>query len=137
MHLFETNIKLYQTDAAGILFFSRLFEIAHDAYQDLLEKANINLSEILKNTHFLTPIVHAEADYRMSLEVGDNIEVRITVEKIGRSSYILSYDILRNNQIAGLVKTVHVSLDKRSGEKISIPERLKEILAPHLKEGSS
>ena len=133
MHLFKTSIKLYQTDAAGLLFFSRLFEIAYDAYQDLLEKSSLSLSEILKNEPFLTPVVHAEADYRMPLEAGDRIEVRMTVENIGRTSCTLLYDIIKNDQIAGKVKIIHVSIDKRLGGKISIPERLKEILIPHLK----
>ena len=134
MHLFETSIKLYQTDAAGLLFFSRLFEIAYDAYQDLLERSQLRLSEILKNEHFLTPVVHAEADYRVPLEAGDHVEVKITVANIGRSSCTLLYDIVKNNQIAGKVKTILVCIDKRFGEKISMPERLKEILTPHLKD---
>ena len=137
MHLYETSIKLYHTDAAGLLFFSRLFEIAYDAYQDLLEKSRLSLSEILKNEPFLTPVVHAEADYRIPLEAGDRIQVRITVENIGRSSCTLLYDIVKNNQIAGRVKTVLVSVDKRFGEKTSIPEKLKEVLIPHLKDKSS
>ena len=132
MHIFETSIKLYQTDAAGLLFFSRLFEIAYDAYQDLLERSQLSLAEILRNEPFLTPVVHAEADYRMPLEVGDRIEVRITVENIGRSSCTLLYDIVKKNQIAGKVKTILVSIDKRFGEKTYMPERLKEILIPHL-----
>jgi acyl-CoA thioesterase FadM len=79
-------------------------------------------------------VVHAEADYRLPLEVGDHIQVRITVENIGRSSCTLLYDIVKNNQIAGKVKTILVSIDKRFGEKTSMPERLKEILNPHLKD---
>ncbi|MGA1790892.1 MAG: acyl-CoA thioesterase [bacterium] len=132
MHIFKTNIKLYQTDAAGILFFSRLFEVVHDAYQDFLDKAQFGISEILKNRDFLTPVIHAEADYKMPLEAGDAIEVRINIGEIGRSSYTLLYDILKNNQIAGQVKIIHVSVDRRSGKKIGIPERLKDILLQYL-----
>ena len=134
MHIFKTNIKLYQTDAAGLLFFSRLFEIAHDAYQDFLDNAQFGISEILKNRDFLTPVIHAEADYKMPLEAGDTIEVRMNAGEIGRSSYTLLYDILKNNHVAGQVKIIHVSVDRRSGKKIDIPERLKDILLRQLKD---
>jgi 1,4-dihydroxy-2-naphthoyl-CoA hydrolase len=134
MHIYKTNIKLHQTDAAGLLFYSRIFEITNDAFQDLLEKSQLDLSELLSSGDLLTPVVHAEADYKMPLKVGDQVEVRLTLDGIGKSSYTLSYDILKDNQIAGWVKIVHVSLSKTSGEKTSVPERLKNILARHPKD---
>lgn len=134
MHIFKTNIKLYQTDAAGFLFFSRIFEIAHDALQDFLDKAQFGISEILKNNDFLIPVIHAEAEYKIPLEAGDTIEVRMKAGEIGRSSYTLLYDILKNNQIAGQVKIIHVSVDRRSGKKIDIPERLRDTILQYLKD---
>jgi acyl-CoA thioesterase FadM len=33
----QTNVKLHDTDAAGILFFSNHFRIAHTAYEDFMQ----------------------------------------------------------------------------------------------------
>ena len=38
MYVYQAKIKLHDTDAAGLLFFSQQFEIMHDAYEALLEK---------------------------------------------------------------------------------------------------
>ena len=37
MHVFETTIRLQHVDGAGVVFFARFFELAHLAYEDLLE----------------------------------------------------------------------------------------------------
>ncbi len=38
MYQYHHKVKLHETDAAGILFFSHQFEMIHDAYESLLEK---------------------------------------------------------------------------------------------------
>ena len=38
MFIYKTQIRLHDTDAAGILFFANQFSIIHDAYELLLEE---------------------------------------------------------------------------------------------------
>jgi 1,4-dihydroxy-2-naphthoyl-CoA hydrolase len=136
MYTYHTSLKLHQTDAAGLLFFSRVFELAYDAFHEFMEENDFGLGRIILQESFLLPIVHAEADYILPLHVGDKLEIRITLEKIGRSSVTTGYTILRSGQLAGSMKIIHVAIAKETGAKIAIPESLKKVLQPYLPGGN-
>jgi len=125
MFTFKTRVRLYHTDAAGILFYSRIYNLAHDAYEEMLRHAGLDVRTIITKSDFLFPFVHSEADYRKMITVGEELEIRVNVEKIGKSSFTLLFRFINSNQEeAAVVKTVSVSVDKKSGQKIPLPEQL-------------
>ena len=127
MHVYQHKIKLHETDAAGILFFSHQLEIVHDAYETLLEKIGFEFAELIRHKDFFLPIVHAEADYKLPLFVGDVLEIQITVENIGQTSFTFAYRLLNAKQdVVGTAKTVHVTVDKKTKQKISLPKDMRE-----------
>ncbi|MCA9407426.1 MAG: acyl-CoA thioesterase, partial [Candidatus Omnitrophica bacterium] len=62
MYTYQTKIKLHETDAAGLLFFSNQFKLIHDAYESLLESLGLSFQELIRNKNYFLPIVHAESD---------------------------------------------------------------------------
>ncbi len=131
MHTYQTKIKLHDTDAAGILFFSNQLKIAHDAYESFFEDIGFSLAKIIHKEDFFLPIVHSETEYKSPLSVGDLIEVQTTVARVGTTSFTLAYKILNAvKDIVGAVKTVHVSIDKKTRKKIPLPS----VLCSKLKE---
>ena len=83
------TVKLHDTDAAGILFFANQFKMAHDIYESFLGRMGFGLSQRFARRDFFLPIVHAEADYYQPLNVGDVIEIAMSVTKIGKTSFTL------------------------------------------------
>jgi acyl-CoA thioester hydrolase len=75
-------------------------------------------------------IVHAECDYRAPALAHDEIEVRLNLGAIGRSSVTLVYEIV--NATTGLRlaegRTISVTLDPASKETIPVPERTRMLL---------
>ena len=127
MFTYQTKIKLHDTDAAGLLFFSHQFEIIHDAYEALLEDIGFSFADLIRNQDFFLPIVHAESDYDKPLFVGDLIEVQVSVDSIGKHSFTFAYKLLKaNGEIVGTAKTVHVTMDKASQKKIPLPPLMRE-----------
>ena len=129
MFSYKHILKLHETDAAGILFFSHQFEIIHDAYEALLEKIGYGFAHIIRKTDFFLPIVHAESDFKAPLFVGDRITIQVSVAHIGRTSFAFAYQ-LRNarKKLVGTAKTVHVTIDKKSSEKIPLPSGLRKAI---------
>jgi len=124
---YQAKIKLHETDAAGVLFFSNQFKIVHDAYEALLESIGFGFAEIIKSKNFFLPIVHTESDYKSPLFVGDVVEIQVAVENIGKSSFTLAYKLMDCKQkTVGTARTVHVSVDKNSYKKIPLPKDLRE-----------
>lgn len=128
---------MYDTDAAGILYFANQFRFAHDAFESLMASEGLNFQQMFEVEPFLFVIVHAESDYKISLKVGDPITVRTWIENIGTTSFSIAYHIYKNDEIlVGTAKTVHVCIDKHTREKTPIPEKplgfLRKYLAPTL-----
>ncbi len=123
------TIKLHDTDAAGILFFANQFKMAHDLDEHFLAQNGFPFRDIFADQKFLIPIVHAEADYRQTLTAGDTVEIELTVEKIGETSFTLAYHIVDlDGKLVGSAKTVHVIIDPKTRKKMPLPEDLRKML---------
>ena len=126
MHIYQHKIKLHETDAAGILFFANQFKFIHDAYETVLEKIGFSFSELLNNQSFFLPIVHAESDYKRPLFVGDLVEIQIIVENVGNTSFTFAYKLLNpKGELVGTAKSVHVTIDKKTRQKIALPSAMR------------
>jgi 1,4-dihydroxy-2-naphthoyl-CoA hydrolase len=134
---YSTQIQLHHTDAAGIIFYSRLFDLAFEAFTAFLEHLGISVAHIIRESSFLMPYVHAEADFLRPLGVGDVATFEICVDAIGTSSFVLSYTVLSSGEMAARLKTVHVTIDKITKKKIALPEKLGNALHPYFTESRS
>jgi 1,4-dihydroxy-2-naphthoyl-CoA hydrolase len=129
MFIAKNVVRMHDTDMAGILFFANQFRFVHDALEDFCENEGLGFDRLFHEENFVFVIVHAEADYKATLRVGDKLEVHLTVENVGNSSFTIEYKIYKKNAIlAGTAKTVHVTLDAKSRKKIPIPVELRKIL---------
>ena len=81
----SVTVRLHHTDAAGVLFYSRLFELVQEAFETAMEAGGLPLGELLRDRGFRIPVVHAEADYTAPVRVGDVLEVRLAFEAGTRS----------------------------------------------------
>lgn len=129
MFIAKNVVRMHDTDMAGIIFFANQFRFVHDALEDFCESEGLGFDRLFHEENFVFVIVHAEADYKATLRVGDKLEVHLTVENVGNSSFTIEYKIYKKNAVlAGTAKTVHVTLDAKSRKKIPIPAALRKIL---------
>jgi 1,4-dihydroxy-2-naphthoyl-CoA hydrolase len=129
MYEYKTTVKLHETDAAGILFFSHQFKLLHDAYEALLEKMGLGFAILIRERPYFLPIVHASSDYKAPLFVGDRLTIQVVVQHIGTTSFTFSYRILNDQRnIVGTGKTVHVTINKKTRQKIPLPAEMREAI---------
>jgi 1,4-dihydroxy-2-naphthoyl-CoA hydrolase len=124
----HNQVRMHDTDMAGILYFARQFRFAHDALEDLFKAEGYTFHDLFHDQSFVFVIVHAEADYLASVRVGDELQVYMTVEKVGNSSITFLYRIFRKDDLVGIVKTVHVTLDAKTRTKQPVPQNIREKL---------
>ena len=129
MYIYNTKIRLFHTDAAKLIFYSSLFNIAYECYEEFFEKSGFGVKKILDDGKFLIPVVHAEADYFKPLRLGDKIEIRMTLNSLGKSSFTLDFVLFNElGEKTARVKTVNVVIEAKSGNPIKIPEKFLKIL---------
>lgn len=123
------RVRLHHTDAAGVIFCSRLLELAHEAYEALLEQVGLGLDRILAQGRLRLPVVALEAEFAQPIRVGERLQVELTLERRGPHSYQVAY---RFCDPAGMVKaravTRHVALDGVNGRPAPLPEELARLV---------
>lgn len=133
MFIAHNRVRMHDTDMAGILYFARQFRFAHDALEDFVASEGLSFDQVFHKEHFVFVIVHAEADYLAPLKVGDSLKVHLSIERLGSTSFTVSYKIYKEDGLlVGTAQTVHVTLDAKSRAKIPIPAILRHKLSKHL-----
>jgi YbgC/YbaW family acyl-CoA thioester hydrolase len=131
MHIYKRTINFYDCDPAGIIFYSKIFEICHSAYEDFINSFNLK-SDYWNNALYAVPIIHTEAEYFLPLKPSDKISVEVTVTQLKESSFELSYNCKNaEGKITNRVKTVHIFIDKKNWKKIPIDPEVKTNLEIH------
>ena len=120
---------MQHTDLAGVMFFARIFELIHEAYEEFLCQNNIGIAKILKEENYILPIGKTSAEYRMPLFLNDKIQILIKLKEHRENSFCLFYEITDSSEkIAVTAETLHICLDKKTRTKINIPASLLKAL---------
>ncbi len=80
--------------------------------------------------HATVIIARAECDYRAPAHFGDELEIRLEVGQIGRSSFTLKYQIVQaaSEALVAVGSTVMVSYDYAAGKSVPLPAAARELL---------
>ncbi len=124
----KMTVRMYDTDAAGILYFGNQFRFVHDAFETVMANEGFSFQQFFDHEPFLFVIVHAESDYLASMHVGDEISVETWVQTIGTTSFQICYDIYRGSELTGRSKTVHVCINKETRVKQALPPQIRAFL---------
>lgn len=123
--VYHSRVRFSEVDGASIAYFSRVFEHCHAAYEELLAAAGLPLREVLDTKDWVMPLVHAEADYREPLRLGDALRIEASVERMGATSLTFLYRVLgEEGRLRAEVRLVHVVLDKASFRPRALDESL-------------
>jgi 1,4-dihydroxy-2-naphthoyl-CoA hydrolase len=133
MFVFKTIVRMRDTDATGNIYFTAQLEMAMQSFEELLRLEGLSLSELVTRGEYVLPVVHAEANYLSPMQIGDEVEVHLTVSNIGTASFSLAFDFVKTESdiIAGNATITHVVVAKGSEKSISIPSDLLRVLQEH------
>lgn len=129
-HFHAFTVRLHDVDAAGVMFFARLFVHAHDAYEDFMARQSLELEKLIGAGTRL-PLVHASADYLLPLRHGERVSVALEVEKLGRTSFTVAYALRCGDELRARLQTVHVFLAGQGGVPSPLPEEIRQRLLPY------
>ncbi len=126
------KINFYDCDPAGILFYARIFDLCHSAYEELIASFGI-YDDYWGTGDYVVPIIHSEATYQKPIKFGDQIIIELNVSELKSTSFILEYNCVNEaGELCCKVKTIHVFVDKNAWQKTQLTTVLKEGLEKHL-----
>ena len=125
------RVRFQEVDAAGIVFFARLFEYFHDGYFAFLESNGIRLDEVLREGPWVAPLIHAEADFLRPLRFGDVITVGPVRAAWAGGRLTIAHRAQHegSGEAVALGRTVHAFVD-RNFQKIEPPAEMLRAFLP-------
>lgn len=125
------DVRFQDIDAAGIVFFARIFDYAHFAYERFLAEVGLPLHEVLRDGQFAAPLRHAEADYRAPIRYGDVLRIELVLAILADSEITLGFRVVRGDgKVCAVVQTVHTFVSPADFQRRSVPRALVEALLP-------
>ncbi|HTZ21945.1 MAG TPA: thioesterase family protein [Opitutaceae bacterium] len=121
------TIHFSDTDAAGVVFFANYLAICHEAYEEALGAAGIELKTFFADTGVVVPITRSEAEYLRPLACGEKIRVKVHPELLTEATYAVRYEVTRLGpveKLAARVRTEHVCIATQSRERRPLPPPL-------------
>ncbi len=125
----DTQITLRHTDAAGVIFFPRLFEISHQAVEMLLNLIGFPISDMISGKLHHLPIVHSEADFKLPCRLGDKLTVEVFLHKLSEHSLGFSCRFLGpNGDLKATTRVDHVAIDSETGRVTEVNQEMRMAL---------
>jgi 1,4-dihydroxy-2-naphthoyl-CoA hydrolase len=118
----ERRVRFQEVDAAGTIYYSRVFEYFGDVYIELLERGGVSVPDAMVKRDWFAPLVHAEAEYLAPMRFGDSVVVQIARVRCGTSAATVGYRITSaGGQPLAVGHTVHVFVDGATFRPCPIP----------------
>jgi acyl-CoA thioester hydrolase len=119
------SVRFRDCDAMG--------HVNHAVYFTYLEQCRLTFWREITGSpspHTRVIIAHAECDYVAPAHFGDELEIGLTVEKIGRSSFTLRYTIteVKSGRAIANGQTVMVSYDYEASAAVPLPDATRALL---------
>ena len=129
------RVEFRDTDAAGIVHFSAFFFWMESVEHELLRAAGVAVMDRgADGVDASWPRVSASCDYLSAVRFGDELEISVSVEAIGRSSVTYAFEFAHDGRIVARGRVVAVRCLMRPGEKpesVAIPADVVRRLDAH------
>jgi YbgC/YbaW family acyl-CoA thioester hydrolase len=113
----RTQVRWGDCDPAGIAFFPRFFEWMDLASHALAQEMGISRAQTLGPASYGFPAVQAQAEFLSPALLYDELEIRTTVPRVGRTSLHLRHEVVRLADGALLARgeAVRVHIRRKGG----------------------
>ena len=120
-------IRFDETDAAGVVYFSNVLTLCHEAYEASLAAMGIDLRQFFGGGAIAVPIVHAAVDFFHPLYCGDRLLISLTPKAQSEHRFEIAYQIAPEHdpvQQFSRATTIHVCINRGDRQKTALPEDL-------------
>lgn len=127
--VYPRRVLLADTDAAGVMYFSRGLEICHEAYEASLMLADIDLKAFFRGAVIALPVTHASIDYSRPSHCGDRLQVHLRPTLVSETEFKIDYTVCGPDEhVRGQAKTRHVCIGALKRQRVPIRSDLQSWL---------
>jgi len=130
-HKFKCQVRWGDLDA--------FMHVNNAAYLTYIQEARVDFTVYSRQRANLKPVLiemvvaHADIDYINPIyDAGIEIDIAVWVSKIGTSSFVLQYELSKNDEIYAKAKTVQVTVSMESKTSRPVNEEERAFLSQYL-----
>lgn len=125
--VFESRVRFGDTDASGRIFYISLLHHIDAAEAEFLRALGVGYRQIQdRRTGF--PRVRVECDYTSALVYDDLMRIAVTVDRVGRASFTLAFDVSVEGRNAARAKVTIACIDRETERATGLPLELRAAL---------
>jgi len=121
-----TSVRYFEADQQGVVFHMWYLAYFEDARNAFLAAIGLPLQDLLELECDLQ-VVHTQIDWQGPVHWGDDVQVTVTVARVGATSFTLTFEVVVHDRVLVTAQTVYVTIGA-TGIKRGIPEQLRHAL---------
>jgi YbgC/YbaW family acyl-CoA thioester hydrolase len=120
----KRTVRWVDADAAGRIYFARIFDYAGECEWQLLHSIGISRKKLGDTYDF--PRVHAECHFKKTLELGASFVIRFWPAKLGRTSIRYDFEVFLETEPQEIAVTGSVTVVVlHNGKPCEIPTQIR------------
>jgi 1,4-dihydroxy-2-naphthoyl-CoA hydrolase len=131
--LYHRTVRFVETDAAGVVYFSKLLEWCHEAYEASLIVSGIDAKRFFSRSQsWIVPIVETGAKFFQPMACGDRLEIVLSAQAIQNSEFRCHYEVFfegsQRDFHTAQAFTRHICIDAETRQRRLLPNELENWL---------
>jgi 4-hydroxybenzoyl-CoA thioesterase len=123
-------IRFSDCDPAGMVFFPQYFVMLNALVEDWFTQAlGVNYAQLLGKRRIGLPTVALQSEFRAPCRMGDAVEFRLQLERMGGRSLTLRVDCMHGATCCVEIRQVLVSTSLADDGAIGIPQDVRDGIA--------
>ncbi len=118
---FKEDVKIYDTDAQGIVHYSGYYRFFTDAMQEFMKFKGCNFPLLDENRW--TVVLESNAKYLKSARLGDTLNTLLKVSLVSNKIIRFDFDIKREDDLICQGYVLHICIDKNTWKSTELPEK--------------
>ena len=118
----------YQFDQQGVAFNMWYLAFIEQARNDYLAAQGYSLEDLLASGHDIQ-LVHVEVDWSAALRFGEPLEVEVSLEHAGTTSFSMRHVLSVHERERAVSVVFYVIIDAATNAKAALPDGLRVALA--------
>jgi 4-hydroxybenzoyl-CoA thioesterase len=128
-------IRFHHCDPAGIVFYPQYFVLFHELVEDWFNRGlGIDYADFISKERRGLPTAHIDCDFRAPSKIGETVQMRLCVKRIGTSSLTLAVSVHAGDEVRVTANQVLVLISLEDGSVLPIPPSLRRRFARFLQE---
>ncbi|RTL64300.1 MAG: acyl-CoA thioesterase [Pseudonocardiaceae bacterium] len=125
--LFPVTVRYLEVDAQNVVFNAWYLAWFDEAMAAFLADRGLPYKQMLDAGHDVQ-LVRSEIDWRSGVGWGDDVVVAVSTARLGRTSFVLDFDVRRGEEITCAGRTTYVVIGTDGSGKREIPPMLADAL---------